>query len=69
MKPCKINHNRDRYYPDHQTRKVFNDILGFRAFVTNLVGKTMREKYESGLIKNDVEFKEVFENVLSCCKG
>ena len=20
----------DRYYPDHQTRKVFNDILGFR---------------------------------------
>lgn len=21
-----------RYYPDHQTRKVFNDILGFRAF-------------------------------------
>ena len=45
----------DRYYPDHQTRKVFNDILGFRAFVTNLVGKTMREKYESGLIKNDVE--------------
>lgn len=22
----------DRYYPNHQTRKVFNDILGFRAF-------------------------------------
>ena len=22
----------DHYYPDHQTRKVFNDILGFRAF-------------------------------------
>ena len=22
----------DRYYPDHQARKVFNDILGFRAF-------------------------------------
>lgn len=22
----------DKYYPDHQTRKVFNDILGFRAF-------------------------------------
>lgn len=21
-----------RYYPDHQVRKVFNDILGFRAF-------------------------------------
>ena len=22
----------DRYYPNTQTRKVFNDILGFRAF-------------------------------------
>lgn len=22
----------ERYFPDHQTRKVFNDILGFRAF-------------------------------------
>lgn len=22
----------DRYYPDHQVRKVFNDLLGFRAF-------------------------------------
>ena len=22
----------DRYYPDHQLRKVFDDILGFRAF-------------------------------------
>lgn len=25
----------DRYYPDYQTRKVFNDILGFRAFCDN----------------------------------
>lgn len=25
----------DRYYPDHQTRKVFNDTLGFRAFCDN----------------------------------
>ena len=22
----------ERYYPDSQTRKVFNDVLGFRAF-------------------------------------
>ena len=22
----------ERYYPDNQTRKVFNDILGFRTF-------------------------------------
>lgn len=25
----------NRYYPDHQARKVFNDILGFRAFCTS----------------------------------
>ena len=25
----------NRYYPDGQTRKVFNDILGFRAFCDN----------------------------------
>ena len=41
----------------------------YKKEYSNLVGKTMREKYESGLIKNDVEFKEVFKNVLSCCKG
>lgn len=27
-----IERKYERYYPDHQTRKVFNDILGFRAF-------------------------------------
>lgn len=27
-----INQKFDRYYPDHQARKVFNDILGMRAF-------------------------------------
>ena len=26
-----IIHKYERYYPDHQTRKVFNDVLGFRA--------------------------------------
>ena len=25
----------DRYYPDHQTAKVFNDILGFRTLCDN----------------------------------
>lgn len=119
----------NRYYPDHQTRKVFNDILGFRAFcdsydqileekfsqfriadITNgkafddgyrgvhvyyqksgrhypieiqfntlfdrqlnnwlhdylykknyptEMGKVMRGKYESGLIRNEHEFKEL----------
>ena len=125
----------DRYYPDHQTRKVFNDILGFRAFCDSYdqileggssqfrvadmtegkavddgyrgvhvyyqksgrhypieiqfntlfdrqlnnwlhdylykknypieTGRVMREKYESGLIRNEQEFKEVLNNVLS----
>ena len=30
-----INNKYDRYYPDHQTRKVFNDVLGFRALCDN----------------------------------
>ena len=125
----------DRYYPNHQTRKVFNDILGFRAFCDSYdqilkegssqfriadmsngkavddgyrgvhvyyqksgkhypieiqfntlfdrqlnnwlhdylykksypieTGCIMREKYESGLIRNEHEFKEVLNNVLS----
>ncbi|MGN0338867.1 MAG: hypothetical protein ACI4D0_00065 [Lachnospira sp.] len=127
----------DRYYPDHQTRKVFNDILGFRAFCDNYdevrefeseqfrfadlskgkakddgyrgihvyyqksgrhypieiqfntlfdrqlnnwlhdylykknlpdeIGRTMRNRYENGLIRDESEFKEVLKNVLSDC--
>lgn len=81
--------------------KVFNDILGFRAFCDNYdpileeesswfriadmtngkavddgyrgvhvyylieTGKVMREKYESGFIRNEHEFKEVLNHVLS----
>lgn len=129
----------NRYYPDHQTRKVFNDVLGFRAFcdnydevrafeselfrvadmsmgkanddgyrgvhvyyqksgrhypieiqfntlfdrqlnnwlhehlykrgLPNLVGKTMRNKYESGSIRDESEFMEVLKDVLSDCEG
>ena len=124
----------ERYSPDHQTRKVFNDILGFRAFCDSYeqiseekspqfriadmtkgksvddgyrgvhvyyqksgrhypieiqfntlfdrqlnnwlhdylykkhypieTGKIMRDKYESGFIRNENEFKEVLNNVL-----
>ena len=127
----------NRYYPDHQTRKVFNDILGFRAFcdnyddvlafesdqfqvadmsggkanddgyrgvhvyyqktgrhypieiqfntlfdrqlnnwlhdylykkdLPNSIGVVMRNKYECGLIKNENDFKEVLNDVLSNC--
>lgn len=28
-----ISFKYDRYYPDHQVRKVFNDLLGFRSMV------------------------------------
>ena len=97
----------DRHYPDHQTRKVFNDILGFRAFCDSYdqileeesgkhypieiqfntlfdrqlnnwlhdylykknypieTGRIMRKKYESGLIRNEHDFKEMLNNVLS----
>ena len=125
----------DRYYPNHQTRKVFNDILGFRAFCDSYdqilkegssqfriadmsngkavddgyrgvhvyyqksgkhypieiqfntlfdrqlnnwlhdylykksypieVGKILRVKYESGMIRNEHEFKEELNYVLS----
>ena len=125
----------ERYYPDHQARKVFNDILGFRAFCDSYdqlfeeespqfriadmtqgkatddgyrgvhvyyqksgrhypieiqfntlfdrqlnnwlhdylykkdypieAGRILREKYESGLIRNEHDFKEVLSNVLS----
>mgnify|MGYP000665385587 CR=1 FL=1 len=38
----------DRYYPDHQTRKVFNDILGFRAFC---------DSYDQILEEESVQFR------------
>ena len=130
----------DRYNPDHQMRKVFNDILGFRAFCDSYdqileaeekssrfriadmsdgkaeddgyrgvhvyyqksgrhypieiqfntlydrqlnnwlhdylykknypieVGRILREKYQNGLIRNEHEFEEELNNVLSDSK-
>ncbi len=128
----------DRYYPDAQTRKVFNDILGFRAFCDsyddvlclrgdqfriadmsngksfddgyrgvhvyfqknsrcypieiqfntlydrqlnnwlheylykksypNKLGNTLRSMYDAGKIRNENEFEEALQNVLSDCK-
>ena len=43
----------DRYYPDHQTRKVFNDILGFRAsglFVIATIKYWRKSIHRSGLL-------------------
>ena len=129
----------DRYYPDHQAAKVFNDMLGFRTLCDNYedviqmsgydkirvadmssgkakddgyrgvhvyfqlssfhypieiqyntyydrqlnnwlhkyvykrkyknqVGYCLRQEYECGKIKNESEFKEVLERVLSDCE-
>ena len=129
----------ERYYPDHQAAKVFNDMLGFRTLCDNYedvlriagydnirvadmsggkskddgyrgvhvyfqlssyhypieiqyniyydrqlnnwlhkyvykrkyksrVGYCLRQEYESGKIKNENEFKEVLEGVLSDCE-
>ncbi len=129
----------ERYYPDHQAAKVFNDMLGFRTLCDNYedvlriaghdnirvadmsggkskddgyrgvhvyfqlssyhypieiqyniyydrqlnnwlhkyvykrkyksqVGYCLRQEYERGKIKNESEFKEVLEHVLSDCK-
>ena len=128
----------DRYYPDHQTAKVFNDMLGFRTLCDsygeildmaaldkirvadmtggkakddgyrgvhvyfqmssfhypieiqyntfydrqlnnwlhkyvykrkyeNHIGSILRRAYEDARIRNENEFKEVLENVLSGC--
>ncbi len=129
----------ERYYPDHQAAKVFNDMLGFRTLCDNYedvlqiagydnirvadmsggkskddgyrgvhvyfqlssyhypieiqyniyydrqlnnwlhkyvykrkykseIGYCLRQEYERGKIKNEREFKEVLERVLSDCK-
>lgn len=48
---------------------MFNDILSFQGFLRllrpNIGRRLMHEKYESGLIRNEHEFKEVLNNVLS----
>lgn len=36
-----------RYYPDHQTRKVFNDILGFRGLCDNYDEVFQLKEYEN----------------------
>ena len=44
----------DRYYPDSQTRKVFNDILGFRAFCSSYdsVLQLSKEKFRIADMSN-----------------
>ena len=37
----------ERYYPDHQARKVFDDMLGFRALCDNYEEVLMIKNYEN----------------------
>ncbi len=52
------------YYPDHQARKVFNDMLGLRTLCKNNIGQFMKQAYDNGKISNEADFKEVLEDVL-----
>lgn len=48
----------NRYYPDHQTRKVFNDILGFRAFCDSY-DQILEEKFSQFRIADITKWKSV----------
>ena len=48
---------------DRQLNNWLHDYLYKKNCPIN-VGKAMRERYESGLIRNEHEFKEVLNNVL-----
>lgn len=62
-----------RHYPieiqfntlfDRQLNNWLHDYLYKKDYPVE-TGKIMREKYENGLIRNEYEFKEVLNNVLS----
>lgn len=64
------------YYPieiqfntlyDRQINNWLHDYLYKKDYPVS-IGKTMREKYQAGLIRNKSEFEEVLENVLSSSK-
>ncbi|MFI3172740.1 MAG: hypothetical protein R3Y58_10330 [Eubacteriales bacterium] len=42
-----VEYKYKRYYPEHQTRKVFNDILGFRGLCDNYTEVLALEKNEN----------------------
>ena len=65
-----------KYYPieiqfntlfDRQLNNWLHDYLYKKNYPIE-TGKIMREKYESGLIRNEQEFMEVLDNVLSDSK-
>ena len=48
---------------DRQLNNWLNDLLYKKNYLIE-TGRVMRKKYESGLIRNEHEFKEVLNNVL-----
>lgn len=65
----------ERYYPDHQARKVFDDLLGFRSLCDNYddvldlrnINEFRIADMSNGKakIQTEKDFKEVLKNVLS----
>ena len=62
----------ERHYPieiqfntlfDRQLNNWLHDYLYKKNYPLE-IGRTIREKYECGLIRNEYEFKEVLNNVL-----
>lgn len=47
-----INMKYNRYYPDHQTRKVFDDLLGFRSLCNDYDDILQLEKFPSFRVAN-----------------
>lgn len=55
----------DRYYPNHQTRKVFNDILGFRAFCDSY-DQALKEEASGFRIADMSNGKSLVDGYMGC---
>ena len=60
--PIEIQYN--TYY-DRQLNNWLHSFL-YKKGYDNSIGRKMREEYELGKIKSDIDFEEVLKNVLSC---
>ena len=61
--PIEIQYN--TYY-DRQLNNWLHSFL-YKKGYDNSIGKRMRQEYELGKIKSDIDFEEVLKNVLSGC--
>ena len=52
---------------DRQLNNWLHDYLYKKQQFSNTVGKEMRQRYENGLIRNEKQFQEVLNDVLSGC--